>query len=554
MGTLTTTPQWHDNITQLEKGDLVLGGPNGKANEQPKQLAENILFIAKMLADMGITRDGVNINAGLVSTSLNKDTTVRTQQEKNNDIINILDLMTPTELAAYKSDPTTFDATEAFNRAGIFAAMLKRKLVAYGTFYTTKTLVVTSDCDFSQADINTTSSLGIDVRNANDIATPKILSDLNISLPRNLVYTPKSGLGWVISTVGVKLTNLYSNKVIFGRVANFETNVHVYAEETGNAYNDYFIGHLNNGKVNLLLSAGKNGWANENNFFGGRYSHESAEGTNVAGTRHIKIATAEHSINNNVFYKPSIEADIAEYHVENGGCYNTFLSARWEATTPKILYVSDDAAANATNLGTANMVISGYNVDAIVTMNTGTKSAFNNRLIGFSREVNPISSSIGGYRYKNTSSDANAVMTCFSSGADLANIDKSQYTWSLSSNALNAKRSGDTYPRVTLDFVSGKLLMGNGVAAPTAGLIVFGGTEVALSSGNWYPAKTATQSLGEANYRWKQMYLSDGFGVFGATPPATKPTITGSRGGNAVLASLITALASYGLITDNTTA
>ncbi len=33
-----------------------------------------------------------------------------------------------------------------------------------------------------------------------------------------------------------------------------------------------------------------------------------------------------------------------------------------------------------------------------------------------------------------------------------------------------------------------------------------------------------------------------------------KPTITGSRGGNAALASLLTALASYGIITDSTTA
>jgi hypothetical protein len=38
------------------------------------------------------------------------------------------------------------------------------------------------------------------------------------------------------------------------------------------------------------------------------------------------------------------------------------------------------------------------------------------------------------------------------------------------------------------------------------------------------------------------------------TTPVTKPTVTGSRGGNAALASLLTALASTGLITDSTTA
>ena len=41
-------------------------------------------------------------------------------------------------------------------------------------------------------------------------------------------------------------------------------------------------------------------------------------------------------------------------------------------------------------------------------------------------------------------------------------------------------------------------------------------------------------------------------GFNNVTPPA-KPTITGSRGGNAALASLLSALVSYGLILDSTT-
>ena len=40
---------------------------------------------------------------------------------------------------------------------------------------------------------------------------------------------------------------------------------------------------------------------------------------------------------------------------------------------------------------------------------------------------------------------------------------------------------------------------------------------------------------------------------FQGTSPIAKPTVTGSKGGNAALASLLTALANYGLITDSTT-
>jgi hypothetical protein len=43
-------------------------------------------------------------------------------------------------------------------------------------------------------------------------------------------------------------------------------------------------------------------------------------------------------------------------------------------------------------------------------------------------------------------------------------------------------------------------------------------------------------------------------GVWAATPPAAKPVVSGSRGGNAALAAFLTAMASYGYITDSTTA
>lgn len=45
-----------------------------------------------------------------------------------------------------------------------------------------------------------------------------------------------------------------------------------------------------------------------------------------------------------------------------------------------------------------------------------------------------------------------------------------------------------------------------------------------------------------------------GVGFFNTAAITTKPTVTGSRGGNAALASLLTTLASTGLLTDSTTA
>jgi hypothetical protein len=41
---------------------------------------------------------------------------------------------------------------------------------------------------------------------------------------------------------------------------------------------------------------------------------------------------------------------------------------------------------------------------------------------------------------------------------------------------------------------------------------------------------------------------------FNNTAPVARPTVSGAKGSNAALGSLITALAAYGLITDTTTA
>lgn len=58
---------------------------------------------------------------------------------------------------------------------------------------------------------------------------------------------------------------------------------------------------------------------------------------------------------------------------------------------------------------------------------------------------------------------------------------------------------------------------------------------------------TIARSTGNATF-------GNSISAWNATPPAAKPAVTGSRGGNAAVASLLTALASYGFITDSSTA
>ena len=64
-------------------------------------------------------------------------------------------------------------------------------------------------------------------------------------------------------------------------------------------------------------------------------------------------------------------------------------------------------------------------------------------------------------------------------------------------------------------------------------------------------------SLEYAGYLWANngapVKVDGNVGFYG-TAPAAKPTVSGSRGGNAALDSLLTALAGLGLITNSTTA
>ena len=55
-------------------------------------------------------------------------------------------------------------------------------------------------------------------------------------------------------------------------------------------------------------------------------------------------------------------------------------------------------------------------------------------------------------------------------------------------------------------------------------------------------------------FNWTaKMQFNGAVGFYGTTPVAAKPTVSGSRGGNAALADLLTKLASLGLIADSTT-
>ena len=61
MSNLSITPQWNDEINQVEPGELISAGPNGNANLATRQLAENIWYLRDDL------NSKINLKAGINS-------------------------------------------------------------------------------------------------------------------------------------------------------------------------------------------------------------------------------------------------------------------------------------------------------------------------------------------------------------------------------------------------------------------------------------------------------------------------------------------------------
>lgn len=86
-----------------------------------------------------------------------------------------------------------------------------------------------------------------------------------------------------------------------------------------------------------------------------------------------------------------------------------------------------------------------------------------------------------------------------------------------------------------------------GAEAPDEGdtLVVF-----PMANGDWAVVQVVAEASSSVTAR--DLTVEGDVGFYGAAP-AARPTVTGSRGGNAALASLLTALEDLGLIVDSST-
>jgi hypothetical protein len=417
-------------------------------------------------------------------------------------------------------DPTgVADSTAALQTALNSASSFGVRAFARGTVKTSSLITINGDADLSGLTINYTGT-GTAVR----LGASSVASFRKTIALGPVVAANKTALGWgqVVGSIGVEIRNAYNYEVRLTQVKNFETGLLMYGSNSlGTSYCNIHLGHLDNNKVNLRIGADDttSGYCNQNTFYGGRYGHNSNEGPNASGTKHILIdnLSVNADPNNNIWINPSIESPtVVEYAIDaQGGAYNQWFNPRLEFTSgnTKIRW-----GAGAVR----NLVIGGNQMDSVVeewvtgaTLNSVFASNFH-RLMS--------SGEGGGLVLENNASNSSPALSIMrANGVRLGDAPGTAYGTRLEYSVGRWKVYNDAFERCRVDGGQGRLLLGAGNAAPVAGLygtgafLLFttGSTTVGFETDN------AADLGGATNYRPR--YVRAGTAI------QTAAVATGSR-------------------------
>ena len=265
------------------------------------------------------------------------------------------------------------DSAAAINAAVAAAKAAGTVAVAHGRFRIDSTVTIDCDADFSAATFvcsNTALVPAVRIGTTSAVVASQPFR-ITVHAP-HLIQAAKTGLGWVGTSVGLEVCNIYRSRVFLGRIQHFTTGLLVSAYGTGETdYNDFFEGHCDNNKINVHIAPLTGVATNEGSFYGLSCSHNSEEGANVSGTRHILLTSIVGSQPNNwLFVRASLESpNVVAYTIESiGGFGNTWLQCRWEYTTgsPRVWWNQ----LNAVEHSQANRIIGGYDAEQIIYTNS----------------------------------------------------------------------------------------------------------------------------------------------------------------------------------------
>lgn len=399
------------------------------------------------------------------------------------------------------------DDTAAIQAAANYAASTGAKLIGPpGTYRVTSTIVLVCDGDLSSMIISANGALVSPVVRFGTTAGGPTNTKI-MSLPRVVNSSRPSGV-WG-SGIGIELANC--NQCIFTvpSVTEFEVGLTCGGYTNGFAHCTVTLGYIYSNKINLRLRpAGSGGWCNQNTFINGRLGFNSNDFTTsgYVGTRQIlldKGATAFGGPNTNTFVGTSVESELVQYMIEfkENTANNVFLNCRYEGASPKVLFDTNTPTGHADNV-----FIGGYQIAGVQFDFSGTGSTAYNNVLGTRR--NSVSASGVNFNLENGSSSgiSGAHLQGFSAGVNVINKTNTATDWTyrLFAQGLAGKRDTDTDPRLSLDWLNGRIFGGSGSAAPTD---YFGVVGAAFgTTRNWVPVTDNARDLGSNSTRWANVF------------------------------------------------
>jgi hypothetical protein len=404
------------------------------------------------------------------------------------------------------------ECSAAINTALTAAVALGLRVYGRGTYKISSTVTIVGSVDFGDATFNYNGvASGTDLPGtanfiqdgvAVSIGTPSAVSSgLRVVLP-TVINTNKTILGWsqVLYSKGIAVINCDHCDITITRVNNFNYGIIVAGSVIAGAGKGTqmtdFRGPiaLDNNLINFAcapvngVGTADSGWTNQCRMWGGKMSHNSAEGSVVSGCRHILMNKGSKNIIDGwLFSATDLEsADVVEYHIEQEAQYLILLGCRFENT-------GGFAHRKLWNRGVAknNLILFGFNSGQLNQVNEVGVEQFE---VWSEVNINVLSS----ITVENQTSSALALFTGMPAGAAIAGSDPATaYGIAISANQYTGKRTGDSFGRVQLDHQNGQIEFGQGAAAPTVtlGALNISGTQMLDLEGQ---ATTTSASTGGA--------------------------------------------------------
>jgi hypothetical protein len=485
-----------------QRSTYTIAGTTLTFSQAPVAGTNNIEFVNFLTSNIGAT------SADLVTyTPSGTGAVARSAASKMGDVVSVKDFGAVGDGVA--------DDTAAIQAAANYCETAGARLFgASGTYKISSTVSLNCSGDLSQMTI---SCPGATVSPAIQVGktTGSLFGiRLNLILPK-VTNSSKTAPGWTgfDLSVGVDIGNLYYSQITVTRVYGFGINLYVGGHTIGNAYNNYTIWQLLDGKVNCKIGARSvSAWSNENNYYCGAFSRSSSEGTSpITGAYSVWFdGITGTQPNNNVFYKPSVETDSDEFqfNFENSND-NLIISPRFEVTGGgRIRFNSTSAGATS-----GNTFLNGYNTVAPTVTFAGSSSPLN-KYYG-TRTGDALEFTGNGIAIVNNTSSgvANPHIQGFAPGqrALSKSASSTDWTYRLFSDGMQFKQSADSFARIAANSASSaNILLGGGSAAPDRGIGISGTGVLVLntptSSGVVRNNANNATSLGNASFLWSEVF------------------------------------------------